>query len=163
MPYMEYVLLLLSKLFLLFPSSKNRYFLGISKHRTDSRIHFTLDTAISSMITIILMHLLVFLKHEPGMDHQKLMRMKRRKEKNRECSRQFRLKQKNKEENLKNGKTEKLRILESLRRNVENLKTTLSNVAAQCCSECPKTRMLLQQHVLGDKENINPDFMKITK
>ncbi len=104
-----------------------------------------------------------FLKHELGMDQEKLLRMKRRKEKNRECSRQFRLKQKNKEENLKKGKIEKVQNLESLKRNVENLKITLSKVAAQCCSTCPKTRMLLSQHVLADKENINPDFLKIMK
>ena len=97
------------------------------------------------------------------MDQEKLLRMKRRKEKNRECSRQFRLKQKTKEENLKKGKIEKLQNLENLKRNVENLKIALSRVAAQCSSACPKTRMLLSQHTLVDKENINPDFIKIVK
>ena len=97
------------------------------------------------------------------MDEEKLQRMKRRKEKNRECSRQFRLKQKNKEESLKNGKIEKIQNLESLRRNVENLKTTLSKVASQCCPKCPQTRMLLSKFNVVDKENINPDYMKIIK
>ena len=104
-----------------------------------------------------------FLKHEPGMDQEKQQRMKRRKEKNRECSRQFRLKQKSKEENLKNGKIEKIKNLESLKRNVENLKTTLSKVAAQCCSKCPKSKILLDQFDLVNKENINPEYMKIMK
>ncbi|XP_028398549.1 uncharacterized protein LOC114522118 [Dendronephthya gigantea] len=98
---------------------------------------------------------------ELGMDQEKLLRMKRRKEKNRECSRQFRLKQKSKEENLKTGRVEKIRKLEELRRSVDNLKTTLGKVAAQCCSKCPKTRMLLSQHSSVNKENITPNYMKI--
>ena len=102
-------------------------------------------------------------QYEMEMDQEKLLRMKRRKEKNRECSRQFRLKQKTKEENLKKGKIEKLQNLENLKRNVENLKIALSRVAAQCSLTCPKTRMLLSQHTLVDKENINPDFMKTVK
>lgn len=84
------------------------------------------------------------------------MRMKRRKEKNRECSRQFRMKQKHKEESLKNGRVQKAQQLNELRRNAETLKATLSRVAAQCCAKCSKTRQLLNQYTLGDKENINP-------
>lgn len=97
------------------------------------------------------------------MDPEKLLRMKRRKEKNRECSRQFRLKQKSKEENLKKGKMQKSQELDNLKRNVEKLKSTLSKVAQQCSSKCPKTRMLLSQHADVNKENINPEYMKIMK
>ena len=97
------------------------------------------------------------------MDQEKLLRMKRRKEKNRECSRQFRLKQKNKEQTLTRGRFEKAQELDSLKRNVEKLKATLSKVAQQCSSKCPKTRMLLSQYANVNKENINPDYMPLSK
>ena len=90
------------------------------------------------------------------MDKEKLQRMKRRKEKNRECSRQFRLKQKDKEQRLTLGKVEKSKTLESMKKNAEKLKAILSKIS-QKCSSCPKAAMLLHQFVTGsDKENINP-------
>lgn len=90
--------------------------------------------------------------------------MKRRKEKNRECSRQFRLKQKDKEQRLTHGKVEKTKTLDTMKKNVEKFKAILSKISQKCAS-CPKTAMLLNQYVNGyDKENINPkleqDFFK---
>ena len=107
----------------------------------------------------------LFSQVELGMDEEKLLRMKRRKEKNRECSRQFRLKQKDKEQRLTLGKIEKSKTLDNMKRNVAKLKTILSKIS-QKCSGCPKASMLLNQHLLGgDKENINPnlaqDFLEL--
>ena len=92
------------------------------------------------------------------MDQEKLQRMKRRKEKNRECSRQFRLKQKDKEKRLTLGKIEKSKTLDSMKRNVEKFKAILSKISQQC-SSCPKTAMLLAECMMEcDKENIHPNI-----
>ena len=60
---------------------------------------------------------------------------KRRREKNKDCSREFRRKQKGKERTLREGLIEKQRRIKELNRKNENLIRMLSKVALQGCDK----------------------------
>ena len=59
----------------------------------------------------------------------------RRREKNKDCSREFRRKLKEKERNLREGRIEKQRQLEVINKRNENLYRMLSRASVQCCEK----------------------------